>query len=296
LYGCLYTRFDPLMTMPPIVKSVVALIVLSMAMVVLQWLAAPVGTDASEWSIELRKSAHPRAARALRRMNDFSILQTADQFCQNTVNAPRNELMRAVPYYGPPTGPWALNGFLHWDGEPTPSLASAGLTVIGRAYVLVLATVFIYLPLVIGGEMMRRDWTVMKVPAQAAALVFLTFIAILSRSSEDAGWKAGVAFGAFSALMLVVAGCWSPRVELRRRVAISGSVLVLCSLIGMFSMSHGPVRPDALSCVVFFGLTFVPLLVGGVTFLLLVRVVGWLLGNLGRRLSAATRAKSPDRI
>jgi hypothetical protein len=273
--------------MPPFVKTLVVLIGLSVAMVVLQWLATPEGRGADGWANALQESGHRRAGKALHVSSNLSILQGADQFCQHSLNEPRNSLMRYLRLEEA-NSPMALDVYAPSPREPVPTLYDTVMIIAAKAWALAMATVFIYLPLIIGAEMMRRDWGLLKLPVLTSAVVFAIAIAMFARTGEDPDWKAGTALGALSLLMPVVAAWWSPRLRWRGRVVISAAALTICSLIGMIGMTRGPVPPDALSYAVFFVMTLVPLLVGGGLFLLLVRALVHLVGVVeGRRLQAA---------
>lgn len=82
----------------PLLRWLALLIVISFAMSILQWLAAPEGSGASGWGHALQQLGHPRVGRVLSWLSDVEPFRTISRFCERVINAPRNALLHELGY------------------------------------------------------------------------------------------------------------------------------------------------------------------------------------------------------
>ena len=143
------------------------LVIVSFAMVVVQWLAAPEGYGANGWAHLLPQFGHPKLGKALLWLSESRSLHLVNRVGENVINAPRNELLRifhidAIGSYG--------STFEYGEYNPPPTIVDGLLIKLSVA----LVTVFIYLPLTIGIALIRRSgWKAMKEPVLISSLLFV---------------------------------------------------------------------------------------------------------------------------
>ena len=251
------------------------LVIVSFAMVVVQWLAAPEGYGANGWAHLLPQFGHPKLGKALLWLSESRSLHLVNRVGENVINAPRNELLRifhidAIGSYG--------STFEYGEYNPPPTIVDGLLIKLSVA----LVTVFIYLPLTIGIALIRRSgWKAMKEPVLISSLLFvIAAISFFTVSKSDEQSKLGVVFTALSLLTAAVAISWSQLLSRRSRLSALASLLIVSSIVGMLAVTNGSGPRDALSYPVFFGWSLIMLVLEGGSFLLLV----WLLLRMMKRL------------
>jgi len=260
-----------------LLRWLAALVAVSAAMGLLQWLAAPQGYGASAWANALPQMGHPALGRVLLALsNSAAHLRGVDRFWQHTLNAPRNELLHAVhavvsvDYYA------VSERVGYW-----PDVRDALLLIAG--------TIIVYLPLVAGLALIRNGWPATKTPASIAALLFVVVAIGYVVLFKDA--TPAYVLTALSLLTASVGLLWSPALSRHSRIVALGTLLIASSIVGMLSvtMGHGP--RDALSYPTFFVWSLVVLLMEGAPFLLLV----WLATKALARRDRSTRHEvQPD--
>jgi hypothetical protein len=264
-----------------LLRWLVLLVVVSMMMTVVQWLAAPEGYGASGWAEALPQLGHPRLGKALHWFNDSRGLRAANHVWQDIINAPRNTLLRDLRFVDTAS---RIDFYIYERGEydESPTPREALLLTVRRALFFGLATVAVYLPLIIGVALIRRTTSrAMKEPVLIASLLFVIVgIGYLSLSNSDEQAKLSTILTALSLLTAAVGLFWSSLMTRRSRIIALAVLLIICSLVGMLSVTRGSGPRDPLSYPVFFALTFVLLIVEGGVFLLIV----WLLLRTMERL------------
>jgi hypothetical protein len=257
------------------IRAFIALVSISFAMVVVQWLAAPEGYGANGWAHALPQLGHPKLGKMLLWLSESRSLHIVNGVGENFINAPRNELLRifhidAIGSYG--------STFEYGEFNPPATVGDGLLIKLFVGFV----TVLIYLPMTIGIALIQRSgWKVMKEPVLISSLLFvIVAIGFLAVSKSDEQSKLAVIFTALSLLTAAVGILWSPLLSRRSRFAALASLLIICSIVGMFAVTKGSGPRDAPSYPVFFGWSLMMLVLEGGSFLLLV----WLLLRMMERL------------
>jgi hypothetical protein len=240
------------------------LVVVSLAMAGMQWLAAPEGYGASGWADALPQIGHPKLGALLHSLSSVSVFKAVSGFCERVINTPRNHLLHDLGYL--------------YQRESTYFYATPHrlFTDDWRSVLMfTIGSVIVYLPLTIGIALIQRSgWSVMKKPVLISSLVFvIVAIGFVTVSNSDIQSKCAFIFTALSLLTAAVGISWSPLLSRRSRFAALASLLIICSVVGMFAVTKGSGPRDALSYPVFFVWSLTRLLLGGGSFLLLV----WLL-------------------
>jgi hypothetical protein len=247
------------------------LVVISFAMAVVQWLAAPEGYGASGWGNALPQIGHPKLGEMLSSLSSVRAFGVVSGVCERVINAPRNHLLHDLGYL--------------YQSESTYFYATPHrlFTDDWRSVLMFgIGTVVVYFPLIIGIALIRRSgWKVMKEPVLISSLLFvIVAISFLTVSKSDEQSKLAFIFTALSLLTAAVGISWSPLLYRRSRFSALASLLIVCSIVGMFAVTKGSGPRDALSYPVFFGWSLIVLMLEGGSFLLLV----WLLLRMMERL------------
>jgi hypothetical protein len=130
---------------------IVGLTVVSLLMGIVQWLAVPEvsGAGARDLAPALKSTGHLRWAAVIERATQIPGLGSIDYFWQFVVNAPRNWVLRRTGIGpGPNIRVWESTTW-----EPT-----GWSYPIQNSLVLVLATVVIYSPVLVGAAFVVTNW------------------------------------------------------------------------------------------------------------------------------------------
>jgi hypothetical protein len=79
-----------------VLKSVLVLVVLTVGISTMHWLAAPEGYGASAWAEALPQIGHPTLGSMLRPFSNGATTRAVSGVVERTVGAPRNELLHNV--------------------------------------------------------------------------------------------------------------------------------------------------------------------------------------------------------
>jgi hypothetical protein len=247
------------------------LAVISFAMAILQWLAAPEGDGASGWGNALPQVGHPKLGEMLRSLSSVRTFGAVSGVCERVINTPRNHLLHDLGYL-------SQSESTYFYATPHRLFTDDWRSVL----MFGIGTVVVYLPLIIGIALIRRSgWKVMREPVLISSLLFvIVAIGFLAVSKSDEQSKLAVIFTALSLLTAAVGILWSPLLSRRSQLAALASLLITCSIVGMFAVTKGSGPRDAPSYPVFFGWSLMMLVLEGGSFLLLV----WLLLRMMERL------------
>lgn len=247
---------------PVILKALLALVVVSVGVSVMHWLAAPAGYGASAWAEALPQLGHPTLGVMLRPVANQATVRAVSGVVERTINAPRNQLLHNV-------------GLLY--DEDSTFYYQAPHALFTRDYIgmskFAAGTFLIYLPLALGiALMVASGWQSMRKAVVASLLIFGVAAVIYSIGS-GAGTQAKCAnvFMALSLLTGTVGAVWSQTLSRLQRRSVMTVLVVGSALIGMYATTtNGGLAHDLLSYPIFFVWSFVVVVFDIAVFTLLV--------------------------